>query len=58
MEGGLVRANNAVGLIALPVGRKLAVAIFFTDARVDQGAVDTVIARITNAIYKSVLKAR
>ena len=40
-------------LITLPDGRRLAVAIFVTDAYADQATCEAVIARIARAIYGS-----
>ncbi len=52
-EFGMIPATNDVGLITLPDGRRLAVAIFVTDAHADQGTCEAVIARIAQAIYGS-----
>jgi beta-lactamase class A len=52
-EFGMIPATNDVGLITLPDGGRLAVAIFVTDAHADQSTCDAVIARIANAIYSS-----
>jgi beta-lactamase class A len=58
-EFGMIPATNDVGLITLPDGRRLAVAIFVTDAHADQAACEAVIARIAQAIYGSaVARAR
>jgi beta-lactamase class A len=58
-EFGMIPATNDVGLITLPDGRRLAVAIFVTDAHADQATCEAVIARIAQAIYGSaVVKAR
>ncbi len=58
-EFGMIPATNDVGLITLPDGRRLAVAIFVTDAHADQATCEAVIARIAQAIYDSVVaKAR
>jgi beta-lactamase class A len=58
-EFGMIPATNDVGLITLPDGRRLAVAIFVTDAHADQATCEAVIARIAQAIYGSaVAKAR
>ena len=57
-EFGMIPATNDVGLITLPDGRRLAVAIFVTDAHADQATCETVIARIARAIYeRAVAKA-
>jgi beta-lactamase class A len=50
-EFGIIPATNDVGLITLPDGRHLAVAIFVTDAHADQATCEAVIARIAQAIY-------
>jgi beta-lactamase class A len=52
-EFGMIPATNDVGLITLPDGRRLAVAIFVTDAHADQVVCEAVIARIAQAIYRS-----
>jgi len=58
-EFGMIPATNDVGLITLPDGRRLAVAIFVTNAHADQATCEAVIARIAQAIYGSaVVKAR
>jgi beta-lactamase class A len=58
-EFGMIPATNDVGLITLPDGRRLAVAIFVTDAHADQATCEAVIARIAQAIYGgAVAKAR
>ena len=58
-EFGMIPATNDVGLITLPDGRRLAVAIFVADAHAGQATCEAVIARIARAIYDSaVAKAR
>jgi beta-lactamase class A len=58
-ESGMIPATNDVGLITLPDGRRLAVAVFVTDAHADQATCEAVIARIARAIYgAAVAKAR
>jgi beta-lactamase class A len=52
-EFGMIPATNDVGLITLPDGRRLAVAIFVSDAHADQATCEAVIARIAQAIYGS-----
>ena len=49
--GGRTPATNDIGLIVLPDGRRLAVALFVTDSQADDAARDSVIARIARAIY-------
>ncbi len=48
---GLTAATNDVGLISLPDGRRLAIAIFVTDSTADDAKRDSVIARIARAAY-------
>jgi len=56
-ENGMAPATNDIGLIALPDGRRLAIAIFVTDSNADEAARDQVIARIAKAAYEEALKA-
>ncbi len=44
-------ATNDIGLITLPDGRRLAIAIFVTDSKADEATRDAVIARIARAAY-------
>jgi beta-lactamase class A len=48
---GVTFATNDVGLITLPDGRRLAIAIFVTDSKADDETRDAVIARIAKAAY-------
>ncbi|MGB6845455.1 MAG: class A beta-lactamase [Candidatus Acidiferrales bacterium] len=50
-DHGLTYATNDVGLIGLPDGRLLAIAIFVTDSTADAATRDSVIARIAKAAY-------
>jgi beta-lactamase class A len=52
---GKAEATNDIGLIALPDGRHLAVAVFVTDARANEATRDRVIARIGRAAYDEAL---
>jgi beta-lactamase class A len=52
---GLTAATNDIGLIALPDGRRLAIAIFVTDSTADDNTRDAVIARIAKAAYDASL---
>jgi beta-lactamase class A len=54
-HGGIAAATNDIGLITLPDGRRLAVAVFVTDARAGDATRDAVIARIGRAIYDEAL---
>jgi beta-lactamase class A len=51
VEKGMAAATNDVGLITLPDGRRLAVAIFVTDAHADNDTIEATIAGIARAIY-------
>jgi beta-lactamase class A len=55
---GVTAATNDIGLITLPNGRKLAVAVFVTDARADSATRDKVIAQIAAAAYAAALTTR
>jgi len=55
---GVAYATNDIGLIALPNGRRLAIAIFVTDAAADDATRDAVIARIAKAAYDTAMVAR
>jgi beta-lactamase class A len=48
---GVTAATNDVGLVALPDGRHLAVAVFVSDSRADRATREGVIARITRAAW-------
>jgi beta-lactamase class A len=53
---GLTFATNDIGLIFLPDGRSLAIAVFVTDSRAEDATRDAVIARIAKAAYDAALK--
>ncbi len=55
-EFGMIPATNDVGLITLPDGRRLAIAIFVTDAHADQATCEKVIARIARAAYDAAVQ--
>ncbi|MDR3669235.1 MAG: class A beta-lactamase [Holophaga sp.] len=55
VERGMIPATNDVGLITLPDGRRLAMAVFVTDAHADQSACEHVIAAIAKAVYDEAL---
>lgn len=52
---GKAEATNDIGLITLPDGRRLAIAVFITDARANESTRDAVIAQISKAIYAAAL---
>jgi beta-lactamase class A len=51
-RNGVAAATNDIGLVTLPDGRHLAIAVFITNARADAVTRDRVIARIGRAIYE------
>ena len=55
---GLTAATNDIGLITLPDGRSLAIAVFVTDSKADEPAREATIARIAEAAYKAAIAAR
>ena len=56
VHNGLAHATNDIGLITMPDGRLLALAVFVTDSRADEATREAVIARIAKAIYDAALK--
>jgi beta-lactamase class A len=57
VENGVAFATNDIGLITLPDGRRLAIAIFVTDSKADEPTRDAVIARIAKAAYAECLRS-
>jgi beta-lactamase class A len=55
---GVAFATNDIGLITLPDGRRLAIAIFVTDSKADDDTRDAVIARIARAAYDESIRAK
>ena len=53
---GKAAATNDIGLITLPDGRRLAIAVFVTDARANEVKRDRVIARIARAVYNEAVR--
>ncbi len=51
VDNGLAHATNDIGLITLPNGSYLAIAVFVTDSTADQTTREKVIARIAKAAY-------
>jgi beta-lactamase class A len=49
--GGVAAATNDIGLIPLPDGRRIAIAVFVTDSTADEATRERVIARIARAAY-------
>jgi beta-lactamase class A len=54
-HGGITAATNDIGLITLPDGRRLAIAVFVTDSRADENTREAVIARIARVVYKEAI---
>lgn len=48
---GLTRATNDIGIVTLPDGRHLAIAVFLSDSRSDQQAREGVIAAVAHAAW-------
>ncbi len=55
LDHGFYPATNDVGLITLPNGQRLALAIFITNAHADDVTDEAVIARIAKAIYDAAI---
>jgi beta-lactamase class A len=53
---GLTNATNDIGLITLPDGRRLAIAVFVSDSSADEATRDAVIARIAKAAYDAAVE--
>lgn len=56
VDHGLAHATNDIGLITLPDGRQLALAIFLTDSTADDITRDKVIARLSRAVYDAAVR--
>jgi len=56
VDNGVAHATNDIGLIALPDGRQLAIAVFVTDSTADETTRDKVIAQIGRAAYDAVMR--
>ncbi|MGA8144902.1 MAG: class A beta-lactamase [Candidatus Acidiferrales bacterium] len=57
VTNGLASATNDIGLIPLPDGRRIAIAVFITDSTADQSTREQVIARIAKAAYDASLQS-
>ena len=57
-HNGMAEATNDIGLITLPDGRRVAVAVFVTDAHANESTRDRVIARIGQAVYDEAVKTK
>jgi len=56
VKDGVASATNDIGMITLPDGRRLALAVFVTDSRADEATREGVIARVANAAYSAALQ--
>jgi beta-lactamase class A len=57
VDDGVAHATNDIGLIPLPDGRHIAIAVFVTDSTADQATREKVIARIAKATYDAALQS-
>ena len=57
-HGGLTAATSDIGLITLPDGRRVAIAVFVTDSRADEATREAVIARIARVVYKEAIMTK
>jgi beta-lactamase class A len=56
VDDGVAHATNDIGLIPLPDGRRIAIAVFVTDSTADEATREQVIARIARAAYDASLQ--
>jgi beta-lactamase class A len=57
VDNGVAHATNDIGLIPLPDGRRIAIAVFVTDSTADEATRSQVIARIARAAYDASLQS-
>jgi beta-lactamase class A len=57
VNNGLAHATNDIGLIPLPDGGRIAIAVFVTDSTADEATRERVIARIARAAYDASLQS-
>ncbi len=55
---GVTAATNDIGLVTMPDGRKLAIAVFVTDSRADEATRESVIARIAHSVYDEAITTK
>jgi beta-lactamase class A len=55
---GVTSATNDIGIITLPDGRHLAIAVFVADAKADEATRDAVIAKLAKAAWDEAVGAR
>jgi beta-lactamase class A len=56
VDNGVAHATNDIGLIPLPDGRRIAIAVFVTDSSAGEATREQVIARIARAAYDASLQ--
>lgn len=56
VDNRVAHATNDIGLIPLPDGRRIAIAVFVTDSTADEATRERVIARIARAVYDASLQ--
>jgi beta-lactamase class A len=52
IENGITAATNDIGIITLPNGRHLAIAVFVADSPADEATREGVIAKIAKAVWE------
>jgi beta-lactamase class A len=57
VDNGVAHATNDIGLIPVPDGRRIAIAVFVTDSTADEATRERVIARIARAAYDASLQS-
>ena len=57
VDDGVAHATNDIGLIPLPDGRRIAIAVFVTDSTAGEATRERVIARIARAAYDASLQS-
>ena len=57
VDKGVAHATNDIGIVTLPDGRQLAIAVFITDATADEATRESVIARIARAAYDAAARS-
>ncbi len=57
VDKGVAHATNDIGLIPLPDGRRIAIAVFVTDSTAEEATREKVIARIAKAVYDAGLQS-
>jgi len=56
VKDGMAAATNDIGLVELPDGRRLALAVFVTDSKADDTTREAVMARISRAAYLAAVR--